>query len=299
MPNAEEIYLTLRKASQKLINLGYGLIKVAEYFFYNPGQSILQKSKKQVIVFFTFLVLTVTMLAIKDFLRFWNLVEEKEKAKVWIEAVKTIATISGGIFVIWNIKLTQERLITERFSKAVEHLGDDKLEVRLGGIYALERIAKDSEKDHWTIMEVLTSFVQEKSPIQQNKNFQQEETRKISTDVQAALTVIARRDSTKDPEDKHLDLSCANLSGAKLRKANFRYANFSGANLSQAILRYANLSGANLSGANLENTDLFMTVNLTPGQVKSANHWETATYSENFCTALGLLPEFAIDDRDN
>ena len=36
--------------------------------------------------------------------------------------------------------------------------------IRLGGIYALERIARDSEKDHGPIMEVLTAYVREKAP---------------------------------------------------------------------------------------------------------------------------------------
>ena len=36
--------------------------------------------------------------------------------------------------------------------------------IRLGGIYALERIAKDSEKDHGPIMEVLTAYVRENAP---------------------------------------------------------------------------------------------------------------------------------------
>jgi hypothetical protein len=36
------------------------------------------------------------------------------------------------------------RRITESFSKAVEQLGSDKLEVRLGGTYSLERISKES-----------------------------------------------------------------------------------------------------------------------------------------------------------
>ena len=35
----------------------------------------------------------------------------------------------------------RQRRITENFSKAVEQLGSDKLEVRLGGIYSLERIS--------------------------------------------------------------------------------------------------------------------------------------------------------------
>jgi hypothetical protein len=41
--------------------------------------------------------------------------------------------------------LDQVRQITERFTRAIDQLGDrDRLDVRLGGIYALERIARDS-----------------------------------------------------------------------------------------------------------------------------------------------------------
>jgi hypothetical protein len=39
--------------------------------------------------------------------------------------------------------------------------GADKLDVRLGGIYALERIAKGSKRDHPTVVEVLSAFVRE------------------------------------------------------------------------------------------------------------------------------------------
>jgi hypothetical protein len=42
-------------------------------------------------------------------------------------------------------------------------LGSDKLEVRLGGIYSLERISKESPDDYWTVMENLTAFVRERS----------------------------------------------------------------------------------------------------------------------------------------
>lgn len=61
-----------------------------------------------------------------------------------------------------SLKATEEKQVTERFSKAIELLGSKELEVRLGAIYALERIAKDSEKDYWTIMEILTAYVREK-----------------------------------------------------------------------------------------------------------------------------------------
>ncbi len=56
-------------------------------------------------------------------------------------------------------RLTQEGQVTERYTKAVEQLGSDKLAVRLGGIYALEQIARDSERDYWPILEVLTAYV--------------------------------------------------------------------------------------------------------------------------------------------
>ena len=39
----------------------------------------------------------------------------------------------------------------------------DNLDVRIGGIYALERIARDSARDHSTIMEVLAAFIREHS----------------------------------------------------------------------------------------------------------------------------------------
>jgi hypothetical protein len=51
--------------------------------------------------------------------------------------------------------------VTDRYTKAIEQFGSDKLDVRVGGTYALERIAHDSARDHPTVMEVcsLRSYV--------------------------------------------------------------------------------------------------------------------------------------------
>jgi hypothetical protein len=54
--------------------------------------------------------------------------------------------------------------MTERFGKAVEMLSSNSMHTRLGGIYALERIANDSDKDYPQVMEVFTAFVREESP---------------------------------------------------------------------------------------------------------------------------------------
>ena len=53
--------------------------------------------------------------------------------------------------------------MTDRYTKAIEQLGSDKLDVRIGGIYALERIARDSPRDHPTVMEVLSAFIRDHS----------------------------------------------------------------------------------------------------------------------------------------
>jgi hypothetical protein len=98
--------------------------------------------------------------------------DPKARADVEDNFRKTVGQALGGAAVLIGavaayLQFTQqqqaarERLTTENFSKAIEQLGSDKLEVRLGGIYALERISKESPQDHWTVMENLTAFVRE------------------------------------------------------------------------------------------------------------------------------------------
>src|SRR5579871_5378315 len=69
-----------------------------------------------------------------------------------------------------TVQIMEQGHITDRYTKAIEQLGKldgDKpnIEVRLGAIYALERIARDSPRDHWTIMEVLTAYVRQNAPV--------------------------------------------------------------------------------------------------------------------------------------
>jgi len=48
------------------------------------------------------------------------------------------------LFTARNFALSREGQVADRYTKAIEQLGSDKLDVRIGGIYALERIARDS-----------------------------------------------------------------------------------------------------------------------------------------------------------
>lgn len=192
--------------------------------------------------------------------------------------INTILQGIGGLFFLltvvisWqNYQITQDKQITERFSKAVEQLGSQKIAVCLGGIYSLERIAKDSPEDCWTIIEVLTSFVQKSSPLHPNHLMNEETTEEhgelelppVTIDVQAALTVIGRTNIKNDSKNKNkkLVLSQTNLRGANFRKANLQDADLRGSNLrwtdlEEADLREVDLRGANLLGAHLKEADL-------------------------------------------
>lgn len=221
-----------------------------------------------------------------------------EIVKAIVGGIGTLATIVGGIVLYLNFRVANQnaktaiktvevanrnaeianktadlaelRLITERFSKAVEQLGSDKIEVRLGGIYALERIAQDSVRDHWTIMEVLTAFVREKSPVKSKAKesfiehyLQQRETEATPTpvakDVQAALTVIGRRNVENDLEGKQLDLSYSNLVAVNLYQARLSSALLDAADLRGADLRFATLNKASLLDADLSDAFLIGT----------------------------------------
>jgi hypothetical protein len=137
--------------------------------------------------------------------------------------------------------------ITDRFIKATDQLGSDKIDTRLGGIYALERIAGDSQADQGAVMEVLTAFVREHAPVPETGAASA--TTRVSTDVQAVLTVVGRRKVSNDPSTYRLNLEATELTGANLRNADLTSADLRNADLTSADLRNANLTSADLTGA--------------------------------------------------
>ena len=236
------------------------------------------------------------------------------------ELIKTAAQIFIGasltatLILTWRRVRTAEQIVavaqegqtTERFTRPVDQLGNaNNMTVRLGGIYALERIAKDSQRDHWQVMEILTAFVRENSPQVQDNTVQP-----IAKDIQAILTVIGRRNPKYDQKKLRLDLTGTYLHQAKLTDANLEHVDFTGANLRTALflqvnfrgaifqdttlqgttfkqsnltkcyfkralmqgadLQGSNLSNADLSDANLSNADLSEAKNVTKEQVESA-----------------------------
>src|SRR3954465_8135513 len=63
-----------------------------------------------------------------------------------------------------TLRLSEQGQITDRYTNAVTNLGSDTVDVRLGGIYALQRIMTDSSRDQSTVVRVLSAFVRVHTP---------------------------------------------------------------------------------------------------------------------------------------
>jgi uncharacterized protein YjbI with pentapeptide repeats len=175
---------------------------------------------------------------------------------------------------MWNretLELQRRGQVADRFTKAIEQLGEadeNKLDIRLGGAYALEQIARDSPELHWPIVEILTAFVREHTnpsaralPTSEERDqtgasnprpptAAERQPLGVTADIQAALTVLGRRHASNDLG--RIDLSEAKLTGAVLRGANLQEADLGQADLQGAYLSRADLQKADLVGANLQ-----------------------------------------------
>lgn len=150
------------------------------------------KEQKKVIIITAITMFTITSFFALVFAPPWRVAQfgindSTEIANLENSYRATIAQIIGGFAIIiglyytWqritiaennlkiaqdNLNISQEGQITERFTRAIDQLGNKKMEIRLGGIYALERISKESKDDYWAIMEILTAYIRINSPFQ-------------------------------------------------------------------------------------------------------------------------------------
>jgi uncharacterized protein YjbI with pentapeptide repeats len=123
--------------------------------------------------------------------------------------------------------LNREGHVTDRYTKAVSQLGDNSAPVRIGGVYALERIGNDSTKDRRTIIYVLGAFIRERSRAPRERADDPLE------DVNAGLRVVSR---LLPKSDVVLDLRDADLRNTDLRRLPAERVLLQGANLEGAQL---------------------------------------------------------------
>jgi Pentapeptide repeats (8 copies) len=162
-----------------------------------------------------------------------------------------------------QVDLMQLGQITDRFMRAIEHLGSGSSQVRIGAIFALERIARESSSDRPHIVSTLAALVRERLPASgvRDGGYVQVLMRR-APDAQAAVTALCRPPLSDDRHDSS-EIGGLDLSRTDLRRANLKNADLRGANLWGARLENADLRGADLTGSNLNN-GYFGTI--TPGQ---------------------------------
>jgi uncharacterized protein YjbI with pentapeptide repeats len=194
------------------------------------------------------------------------------------------AVVVGGVALVSNwrtqrlahaaIEAAQNGPMTDRWVSAVKLLAAcgtadrPSIESRLGAIYLIEQISRDSKAYRVPGMELIAAYVREHSQMGHTSL-------EPATDVQSALSVLGRSGHGgldlrrtvlwgADLEGAHLadvNLTEARMRGAHLMSARMprgrlRGADLVGADLSGAHLRGANLVGADLSAAKLRGTDL-------------------------------------------
>jgi uncharacterized protein YjbI with pentapeptide repeats len=225
-------------------------------------------------------------------------------------AIRNIGLVAvamfGGPFVIWRSIVAQRQVdvaeqgqITDRISKAVEGLGsvrserrviesdnneaaslsqeslefiEPNLEVRIGAIFALERISQDSLRDHIQIMEILSAYIRNNCKREIDIDFEIDRINDapdypkrctpLRADLWTALLVIGRRSPSNIEYERSLDspysidLQGANFSGVNIDKIDLRFSKLNNTVWSYAGLRWANFSGAHIDNGDFRRADL-------------------------------------------
>jgi uncharacterized protein YjbI with pentapeptide repeats len=210
-------------------------------------------------------------------------------ASVTLRQIRTILVqLSAAIRASHDqLKLSEQAQFTDRYTKAVDQLDDQRaVAVRLGGLYALERIARDSPDDRKAIAEVLSAYARTAprptpptavidalpgppttdATSGGNPAGEAAGLTERAPDVQAAVTILGRWWERLHEPPPVLDLHNADLRGAHLDDARLQdailvgaqlqSASLAGAQLQRADLRGAQLQGANLRDAQLQNVVL-------------------------------------------
>ncbi len=165
-----------------------------------------------------------------------------------LAVITLLFTKQRDVVAVLRHQLDQDANWTARYSEAIRQLGDaGTLAVRLGGIYALQRIGEDSERDRSTVLEVLAAFVRDKSPLLTDTS---RAPKAPTTDVAAANQCIGRLTRLLDPEGGFiLELDHVHLAVVRWEHATLSHAMLMGSQLYGARLHHATLRGTRCHGA--------------------------------------------------
>jgi hypothetical protein len=181
----------------------------------------------------------------------------KEKANA-INGVRTVllqgAAGIAALVALWftarTYQLSREGQVTDRFTKAVDQVAANTPDQQVGGVFALERIMRDSAKDHAAVVDVLSVFIRVHGARERLGGHSP------GPEVRAALTVLARRPPRPQAEPDAIRLGEVNLGRTVLRGGRLDCVRLREATLKEAHWEGTRLQGAKLRGACLDEIDL-------------------------------------------
>lgn len=223
--------------------------------------------------------------------------------QILLAAVGGLVLLTGAAFTARTFFLSRRGQFTDRYARAIGQIASDKLTERLGGIYALEHLMIESEREHHTVVEVLAAFIRERTrpgttpPDGAGADAEPAPAPggpypSPPTDVQAALTVLGRRPDR--PELNAVDLRGVDVRGANLSRARLPRVLLLGARLQGAHLINGDLQGAELSKAQLQDAIL------AGAQLQGATLWAAQLHGADLSTAEvrgRQLHGAVVDDR--
>jgi hypothetical protein len=178
-----------------------------------------------------------------------------------LQAAGGLLLITAAVAAWWQVQVAREGQITERFTRAVDQLGSDKLEIRVGGILALERVARNSDVDREAITRILETFVRTHAHWSADPPESREPhphsaideqlpwLRDRAPDIAICLIVLGRRVPSSSDKAAHLpriDLRHSYLSESRFPAATFQFANLARAEMRKIHLEYSRLAYADL-----------------------------------------------------
>jgi len=194
-------------------------------------------------------------------------------------AITAIVTASSIALTYMSISLTREEQAlmrddrevqqnaarNDRFSRAIEHLSNDSLAIRMGALYELRNLGLEDEEYQEKIVRILSPFIRVgiERPIvdiylacEITSLFWELTEHSVTLGRLQAEEVNLATIKLKGAYFISANLQKADLSYAHLQKANFMSANLQEANLGAAKLQEANLGAAKLQEADLQYADL-------------------------------------------
>jgi hypothetical protein len=213
-----------------------------------------------------------------------------------LQALGVVALIVGSVLTWRTVRLTREGQITDRYAKAVENLDPSKSNaVQLAAITALDRIARDSRRDHWPIVELLVEHLRGAAPPHDPDNPAQGPAT-VKPIVKHIAGVLARRRTGWDERDRSLSLQGLDLRSVDLKGADLRRANLSGSNLSGAFMAGAKLDGAHLLRTTARGADLTRAT-LTEARLRGADFRDAILREADFSNATFEMTKLTGADR--